>query len=298
LPIARSRSRYDNAKFSRGHKNGGHFVTSLARFLRRFSARLAVAGLTCKTDEMGRFASTVEFYSRYREPYSPRFFHAVASQLAFRGDEKLLDVGCGPGLLAIGFAPFVGQVTALDPEGGMIEATQLAAREASVTVRCIHERIEEFATGQSFDIVTIGRALHWLDRDATLPVLQRITAKPGRILVCGASNAESAWVTSYDAARQSWTPAGDEKRYKLDAKEWFAGSGFVDAGLISVSESREVTIDELVGRALSKSNTSPEVLGDRRAAFEIDIINSLEPFAQNGILQEEIVSRAKIFERG
>jgi hypothetical protein len=35
---------------------------------------------------MGRFASTVEFYSRYREPYPPEFFQKVAEQTALRGE--------------------------------------------------------------------------------------------------------------------------------------------------------------------------------------------------------------------
>ena len=64
---------------------------------------------------MGRFASTVEFYARYREPYPPEFFEKIAEQISLRGDETLLDVGCGPGMLAIGFAPFVGSCTGLDP---------------------------------------------------------------------------------------------------------------------------------------------------------------------------------------
>lgn len=54
-----------------------------------------------KVEQMGRFASTVEFYARYREPYPPAFFKKVAEQIGLRGDESLLDVGCGPGLLAI-----------------------------------------------------------------------------------------------------------------------------------------------------------------------------------------------------
>jgi cyclopropane fatty-acyl-phospholipid synthase-like methyltransferase len=73
---------------------------------------------------MGRFASTVEFYIRYREPYASAFFRTVAEQLALRGDEALLDIGCGPGPLAIGFAPFVGSCTGLDPEAAMIEAAK------------------------------------------------------------------------------------------------------------------------------------------------------------------------------
>jgi hypothetical protein len=57
---------------------------------------------------MGRFASTVDFYARYREPYLPEFFKKVAEQIGLRGYESLIDVGCGPALLAIGFAPFCG----------------------------------------------------------------------------------------------------------------------------------------------------------------------------------------------
>jgi hypothetical protein len=33
---------------------------------------------TAKLGSMGRFASTVEFYARYREPYPPKFFKRVA----------------------------------------------------------------------------------------------------------------------------------------------------------------------------------------------------------------------------
>jgi hypothetical protein len=55
----------------------------------------------CKTKINGRFASSVEFYARYREPYPPAFFMKVAELVGLRGDESLLDIGCGPGLLAI-----------------------------------------------------------------------------------------------------------------------------------------------------------------------------------------------------
>ncbi len=120
---------------------------------------------------MGHFASTVEFYARYREPYPQKFFRAIAERFNLRGDETLLDVGCGPGPLAIGFAPFVAACTALDPEPGMIAAAKAAAEEAGVRLSLRLGRIEDFPAGESFGIVTVGRALHWLDRQRTLEVL-------------------------------------------------------------------------------------------------------------------------------
>ena len=59
---------------------------------------------------MGRFASTVAYYERARPPYGPRFFAEVARRLALSGTERLLDLGTGPGILALGFAPWVAEL--------------------------------------------------------------------------------------------------------------------------------------------------------------------------------------------
>ena len=249
---------------------------------------------------MGRFASTVEFYSRYREPYPPSFFKKAAEQLALRGNEALLDIGCGPGLLAIGFAPFVGRSTGLDPEPAMLAAAREAAAEAGVTLSFVPGRFEQFSTADKFDLVTIGRALHFLDREAALPVLERIVSDSGHILICEATSGKSPvapWVTPYDEVRRSWVAETDVKRDRGLAKNWFAESCFVEGDTISVTERRQVTVAELIGRALSKSTTSPEKLGDRRAQFEAELTAVLAPFAQRGALEEEIVARAMVFRR-
>ncbi len=86
---------------------------------------------------MGRFASTVAYYESARPPYGAAFFEAVALQMGLDGSERLLDVGAGPGILAIGFAPYCREVVGVDPEPGMVEAARAAAERAGVTVRFI-----------------------------------------------------------------------------------------------------------------------------------------------------------------
>jgi SAM-dependent methyltransferase len=248
---------------------------------------------------MGRFASTVEFYARYREPYPPKFFQKVAEQIALLGDETLLDVGCGPGMLAIGFAPFVGSCTGLDPEPGMLAAAKDAAAEAEVAISLIESRIEEFPTAQTYDVITIGRAHHWLERAPTLGVLERILAPDsGRILICRASGVETPetpWVKLYRKVRSAWASGPAEKHYRIHPSEWFADSCFSALGEISATERRQVTIADLIGRALSRSNTSPEVIAGGQEKFEAEIAAALEPFVQDGVLEEQIVARASIF---
>ncbi len=249
---------------------------------------------------MGRFASTVEFYTRYREPYPQEFFRAAAERLGLDGDEALLDVGCGPGPLAIGFAPFVATCTALDPEPGMIDVAKAAAERARAHLSFRLGRIEDFPGGESFDVVTIGRALHWLDRQSAPEVLERIVSSVGRILVCRSGSVEapaSPWLKSYQEVCRSWSDDPDRKHYRLEAAEWFAGSQFHKIDSISVTETHRVSVQDLVGRALSKSNTSPAVVGDRQAEFAAEIRKTLEPFLQNGVLQEKIEAAAVIFGR-
>jgi len=252
-----------------------------------------------KLETMGRFASTVEFYARYREPYPPEFFRKVAEQIALRGDETLLDVGCGPGLLAIGFAPFVGHCTGLDPEPLMITAARDAAVEAGVALSLIHGRIEEFPITQRYDVVTIGRAQHWLERTATLAVLEQILAPDsGRILICRASSVETPetpWVKPYRKVRSAWASGPEERHYRNNPSGWFADTCFGAVGETSITEHRQVTVADLIGRALSRSNTSPEVVGEGQARFEAEIAAALEPFVQNGVLVEQIVARATLF---
>ncbi len=248
---------------------------------------------------MGRFASTVEFYARCREPYSREFFREVAGQIGLRGDERLLDVGCGPGMLAIGFASSVRSCTALDPEPGMIAAAKCAAMEAGIPLSLIQDRIEEFTTTESYDVITIGRAQHWLDRAPTLELFERILApSSGRILICRASmveTPETPWVKPYRKVRSAWASGPAEKQYRIHPDQWFAGSRFTTMGEISVTEIRPVTVADLIGRALSRSNTSPAVVAEGRGQFEKEIEAVLKPFARDGVLEEQIVARASIF---
>ncbi len=248
---------------------------------------------------MGRFASTVEFYGRYREPYPPQFFEKVASRLLFSGNERLVDIGCGPGILALGFAPYVGSCTGIDPEPGMIAAATQAALDAGVDLTLLQSSLEDLPGNiGTFQVATIGRALHWLDRDSSLPVLERLVPSGGFVLVCGAPVADvpsNAWLKHYKAVRNAYSSQNDEARYRIDFSAWFAPSRFHRIDRITASATEKVTISDLVYRALSMSTTSPEALGERRGAFEAEMSAALAPFAEDGYITEQIEAVATIF---
>src|SRR5262249_16111742 len=77
------------------------------------------------------FPTLVPLYERFRPPYPPAFFHTVSMRLGLGGRHRLIDLGTGPGLLALGFAPYVGRIVGVDPEPAMLAAAREAAGRAA-----------------------------------------------------------------------------------------------------------------------------------------------------------------------
>src|SRR5260370_34243159 len=110
----------------------------------------------------------------------------------------------------------------VDPEAGMITAARKAAQRASQALTLIEGKAEALpADIGSFDVVTVGRALHWMDRDATLALFERLVAAEGVVVVCSshsAADGRNPWLAEYNkpppawAAGRLWTESGTGDR--------------------------------------------------------------------------------------
>src|SRR5450432_711438 len=201
---------------------------------------------------MGRFASTVAHYEALRPPYPAELFRAVAHNLSLKKAHALIDLGTGPGLLALGFAPYVGRIVGVDPEPAMLAAAKTAAARASQPFTLIAGKAEDLADDIGrFDVVTIGRALHWMDREATLARLERLVAPGGVILVCASFSAKDGrnpWLDDYNSARRAWSEeglwseSGSGARTHRDIAGFFAGTRFHTGDVIRVETSHAISV--------------------------------------------------------
>jgi len=256
---------------------------------------------------MGRFATTVALYEELRPPYPPAFFREVARRLRLTNAHALIDLGTGPGLLALGFSAYVGRIVGVDPEPAMIAAAAAAASRSSADLTLIESRTEDLS-GEigSFDVVTIGRALHWMDREATLARLETLVAPNGTILVCtsyAATDTRNPWLGQYNQARRAWSDeglwseSGSGTRVHRDVAGFFRGSRFHVADAIVVETSHDISVRDLARRVLTFSPSSPTVLGDRADAMLSDVEERLFPFSGGGIITEVVVSVAQVAKR-
>jgi 2-polyprenyl-3-methyl-5-hydroxy-6-metoxy-1,4-benzoquinol methylase len=97
--------------------------------------------------------------------------------------DRLLDLGCGPGWLAIAFALLCREVVAVDLEPSMLEPARAAAAEIGVRIEFIEASSYDLGSHFGmFQIVIIGRAFHWMDRSEALRKLNTMIEPNGAIV--------------------------------------------------------------------------------------------------------------------
>lgn len=133
----------------------------------------------------GAFAGTARYYAAGRPPYSAQLADTMARELSLDGTGQLLDAGCGPGVLVLALARLFGQVTALDPEPGMLQEGQRRCRQAGIAgvqwVQGVAEDIAALGLGP-LRAVTFGQSFHRTRRlEVTEAVYDQL--EPGGSLV-------------------------------------------------------------------------------------------------------------------
>lgn len=225
-----------------------------------------------------------------RPPYAPALYAFLLGQVAGRG--RALDLGCGPGKIAIVLADHFAEVVALDPSAAMIEAGQAAdaGRHGGIAWTC--ETAEAYRTDRGFDLVTAGTSIHWLDHEAVFPKLAGWT---GTLAVIAGDEPAVA-------------PCGHEAWTAFLAR-WLArlGGGYDPAGAAAEARRHEAWMDIAgrrefpftVGQSVadfvrgqhSRATWSRAVMGEALAAeFDHELEDLMRPFATDGQLELAMVS--------
>ena len=249
-----------------------------------------------------RFQDAAAYYARYRLAYPQRLIERVSRLAGLEAGDAVLDLGCGTGFLALPFASAGMAVTAADPEPGMLAAAGAAAREAGVSLTLWQ--------GGSFDLtetmgpyrlVAMGRSFHWMDRAATLKILDCIVTQGGAIalfhdrhpdveenawfkLLCDVSDKHQRRV---DRNKLGPRGAGAHRRYE----PFLLASAFTDIETAGVFVRQDLTADDIVGRAFSQSSPAPT------PEFEADLRAGLKALSPKGQFVEIVEMVAVVARR-
>ena len=153
-------------------------------------------------EDASPFAGTAPYYDRFRAPYAPAALDCVIEAYGLGAGSRVLDLGCGPGTIAIPLSRRIAEVVAVDPDAGMIaEGRRLAAESGRTNIQWLNASAEEVSPEAGpFQAVTIGQAFHWLDRDAVLAKLGVLIADGGGLALINPGKRRP---------QESWEPAAE-----------------------------------------------------------------------------------------
>jgi ubiquinone/menaquinone biosynthesis C-methylase UbiE len=140
------------------------------------------------------YLGSAPYYARGRPPYSAELAIRLAEELQLDGTGRLLDVGCGPGIVTLELASLFDEVTGLDPDPDMLaEAAKRAAEHDVANATWVRARAEELPALDLGPLrtVTFGQSLHWTDR---LTVVGHVhdRLEPGGAIVLIAPESEAS----------------------------------------------------------------------------------------------------------
>ncbi len=131
------------------------------------------------------YEGSAAHYRVGRPPYSPRLEAVLSEQLSLDGSGKLLDGGCGPGILTIRLARLFEEAVGLDPDAAMLAEGRHFADERGIEnvrwVQAVAEDLPAAAPGP-YRAVTFGQAFHWTDEQRVAEIVFDLL-EPGGALV-------------------------------------------------------------------------------------------------------------------
>ena len=249
------------------------------------------------------FAGTAAHYARFRRSYPSAFFQHIVARFDLDGTGRLLDLGCGTGQLALPLAAYVADAVGLDPEPEMLGEAAVSADRAGV-------RNARWVLGGDRDLdrlrddlgpvrlVTIGRAFHWMNHDATLRALDQMIEPTGGLVIVSDNeliwNRQGEWPEAVQAVIQRYLGPSQRAGSGVRAtphdpfQTVLARSPFSHVETWRFSYQRVVTAEDIIGYLYSTSYCSLALLGERREPFERDLRRALRRLNPDGLFVDEV----------
>lgn len=251
---------------------------------------------------MDLFAGAARYYARYRLPYPESFFDLLVDRFGLDRTSRVLDLGTGTGQLAIPLAARCGEVVALDISAEMIAEGARVAAAGLANLRWAVMAAEAVPpTLGPCQLVTIGQAFHWMDRDVVLARVREVLTPGGGIALAGMGTiwgAPEPWAQAVTATVRRWL--GDERRAGSGVHrttqasehrpfpEILADAGFAGVETGEYRYTHQWSLDRIIGYLYSTSYCRPDLLGERRPDFEADLRQTLLALNADGQFAQEI----------
>jgi SAM-dependent methyltransferase len=237
------------------------------------------------------YRGSAPYYAIGRPRYSRELVATLTGEIGLDGSGRLLDVGCGPGILTVELAPSFDEAIGLDPDADMLAEGARRARKAGIdNIRWIGAVAEAIPT-LGLDpcrLTTFGQSFQWTDQ---VPVAEAVydLLEPGGALALVVHTVEGRpqppgpgcppiphdeireiirrYLGPRRRAGQGYSPAFDRYADALVRTRFGAPRSVFAPGRPDIVRD----VDGVLAGYLSTSFAAPHLFGDRLDAFEADM---------------------------
>lgn len=186
----------------------------------------------------------------------------------------------------------------MDPEAGMlVEAAGYAGAVGVGNVSWVVGSSGALPLGvRRFELVTMGRSFHWMDRVGVLRGLEGMVVEGGGLVIANDSclvRPVTEWQGVVEEVQDRFVsrgrrvvlPFGDDSRSHVEV---LRDSPFSEVDRVVHEFERVWTVEQVIGYLYSTSMPVLRVLGNRRRRFEDELRVALEAFVTDGSLIEPV----------
>ncbi len=130
-----------------------------------------------------RFTGRAAVYSKYRPGYPTEILNILKAEIAFDQHKTVADIGSGTGLLSKLFLQNGNRVFAVEPNDEMRSLAEQNLSSFPNFISISGSAEVTTLTDSSIDLVTVGQALHWFDRQRAAKEFGRILKHNGHVCI-------------------------------------------------------------------------------------------------------------------
>ncbi|GAB3748590.1 class I SAM-dependent methyltransferase [Microlunatus parietis] len=243
-------------------------------------------------------------YRPGRPPYAPELEAMLTREAGLDGTGRLLDAGCGPGILTVRLAPLFAEAVGLDPDPDMLAEGRRAAEASGLDirwVRAVAEELPEAAPGP-YRMVTFGQSFFWTDESRVAELVYDLLEPGGTLALIGHAvegrpkppnpgsppiphDELTALVRRYLGPDQRLGQGVASTRPRPRFEEVLAGTRFGVPRTVFVPGIPNLRRDteSVLSGYFSLSSSAPHLFGDRADDFARDVRALLAEHAPDGL---------------